>query len=174
MNAARPLVKLKAASIIRIWFPLPQSDCISSENKQQLKKKKKTQRETNHCVYHHHHHHHLTNLTQDSVLVSHLLVFWPGRKRQKHFDFLISRTLLLSIFVFLRNLIGQLEDWHFRHSSLNTLPIHLKRLTLCFNLFHLLQSGHFNNNNLTSLHPGCLTFWLILNIHPQDFKTTLF
>lgn len=170
MNAARPLVKLKATSIIHIWSPLPQSAYHLKTNSSL----KKRQRETNHCVYHHHHHHrHLTNLTQDSALVSHLLVFWPGRKRQKHFDFLISRTLLLSIFVFLRNLIGQLEDWHFRHSSLNTLRIHLERLALRFNLFHLLQSD-FNNNNLTSLHPGCLTFWLILNIHPQDFKATLF
>lgn len=41
MNAARPLVKFKATSIIRIWSPLPQPDCISSENKQQFKKKKR-------------------------------------------------------------------------------------------------------------------------------------
>lgn len=112
-------------------------------------------------MYHHHHHHHLTNLTQDSALVSHLLVFWPGRKRQKHFDFLISKLYCCR---------RSLRFWGISSDSSRTGildTLHSTHFGFIWNVSHCASTSftcHFNNNSLTSLHPGCLT-WL----HP-DFK----
>lgn len=158
MNAAAPLVKLKMA---HGWHLLPQSDYISSKARQQFKNME--EKDSSLC---------LSSLSSHQLdlrlctRVSCSSSFSHGETKTRS-DFLISGTLLLSIFV-LRILsdssrTGILDALHLRHFFIWD-TAHCVRVPTFVSAFF--SPSYFNNNNsnnnLPSSHPGCFTFWLIL------------
>lgn len=123
MNAAAaPPVKLKITPVSHTWSSAASSDCISSKTWPQFRNMEKKEPLSSSSLFVF-----ITNVTQDFALVFLCFVSLGEKKTFWLFNFRTFLFVDLCVFFFfmLRNLIGQLEDWHFRRSSLKTLFLSL-------------------------------------------------